>query len=76
MFLGFAKNSDACSFLNLGPNFIVEAWDIEFFEDEFMKDKDLSLKNIPENAEKFIALMNLSLQNLKVLMLKKKLQKL
>ena len=53
-FLVFAKDSDACRFLDLGTNSI-KAREAEFFEDKFIKDKDLSLKNVPENAEKFIA---------------------
>ena len=55
MFLSFVKDSDACRFLNLGINFIIEARDAEFFEDKFIKDKSLSLKNVPKNAEKSIA---------------------
>ena len=30
-------------------------WDAEFFEDKFIKDKGLSLKNVLENAEMSIA---------------------
>jgi len=55
VFLSFAKDSDARRFLNLGINFIIEARDAEFFEDKFIKDKNLSLKDVPENAEKSIA---------------------
>jgi len=55
-FLVFFKDSDACRFLDVGTNSIIEARDAEFFEDKFIKDKDLALKNISENTEKFIAL--------------------
>jgi len=56
VFLGFAKDSDACGFLDLGTNSIIEAQDVEFFEDKFIKDKSLSLEDVPENAEKSITL--------------------
>ena len=46
VFFGFAKDSDAYRFLNLGTNSIIEAWDADFFEDKSIKDKGLSLKNI------------------------------
>jgi len=49
---------------------------VEFFEDKFIKDKGLSLKNVSENAEKSIHQISQSLQRQKVLMRKKKLQKL
>ena len=54
VFLGFTKDSDACRFLDLGTNSIIEARDAEFFEDKFIKDKGLALKDVPENAEKSI----------------------
>jgi len=53
--LCFAKDNDACRFLNLGTNSIIEARDAAFFEDKFIKDKVLSLKNVPEITEKSIA---------------------
>jgi len=56
VFLDFAKDSDVCRFLDLGTNSIIEARDVEFFEDKFIKDKSFSLKNVPENAKKSIAL--------------------
>jgi len=56
LFLSFAKDNDACRFLDLGTNSIIEARDAEFFEDKFIKDKGLALKDVPENAEKSIAL--------------------
>jgi len=52
VFLGFTKDSDACRFLNLGTNSIIEARDAESFEDKSIKDKGLSLKDVTENAEK------------------------
>jgi len=54
-FFSFAKDSDACRFLDLGTNSIIEARDAEFFEDKFIKDKSLLLKYVLENAEKYIA---------------------
>jgi len=51
----FAKESDACKFLDLGTNSIIEARDAEFFKDKFIKDKVLLPKDIPKNAEKFRA---------------------
>jgi hypothetical protein len=46
-FLGFAEDSGAYRFLDLGTNSIIEARDAEFFEDKFIKDKNLTLKDIP-----------------------------
>ena len=37
-----------------GTNSIIEAWDAVFFEDKFIKDKGLSLKDVPKNIEKSI----------------------
>ena len=54
IFLGYVKNSNACRFLDLGTNSIIKARDAEFFEDKFIKDKDLSLKAVTENAKKSI----------------------
>jgi len=59
--LGFAKDSDACRFLDLCTNSIIEARDAEFFEDKFTKDKGLALKYVLENIEKSIHQMNQSL---------------
>ena len=42
--------------MDLGINSIIEAQDTKFFEDKFIKDKDLALKDVPKNAEKSIAL--------------------
>ena len=52
-FLVLLKNSDACRFLDLSTNSIA-AQDAEFFKDNFIKDKDLSLKDVPKNTEKSI----------------------
>jgi len=48
-------NSDACRFLNLSTNSIIKVRDTEFLKDKFIKDKGLSLKDVPKNTEKFIA---------------------
>ena len=56
VFLGFSKDSDTYRFLDLGTNSINGARDVEFFEDKFIKDKILSLKDVHENTEKSIAL--------------------
>ena len=62
VFLSFAKDSDSCR-------------DAEYLEDKLIKDKGLSLKDVSENVEKSFAQDESILQKLKVLMLKKKLQK-
>ena len=51
IFLGFAKDSDACRFLDLNTHSIIEGRDAEFFEDKFIKDKGISLGNSIENSE-------------------------
>jgi len=75
VFLGFTKDSDACKFLGLGTNSIIEARDAEFFEDKFIKDKDLSLKDAPKMYLKIqkslLYQMSQSLQKQKVPILKK-----
>ena len=55
LFLSFAKDNDSCRFLDLYINSIIEARDVEFVEKKFIKDKVLSLKDIPENAKNYIA---------------------
>jgi len=54
VFLDFVKDGNACRFLDLDINSIIEARDADFFEDKFIKDKGLSLKDQPENAQKSI----------------------
>ena len=76
VFLDFSEDSNACSFLDLGTNSIIKARDAKFFEDKFIRDKGLSLKDVTENVEKSFAQDESILQKLKVLMLEKKLQKL
>ena len=44
LFLGFAKDSDAYRFLDLGTNSISDARDVEFFEDKFIKNEDFRSK--------------------------------
>ena len=75
-FFSFDKDSDACRFLDLGTNSIIEARDAEFFEDKFIKDKSLLLKYVLEMLKSILHQINQFLQMQKVLMLKKKLQKL
>ena len=55
-FLGFTEDSDACRFLDLSTNSIIEVRDEEFYEDKFIKDKGLLLNDILENTKKSIAL--------------------
>jgi len=74
-FLGFSKDSDACRFLDRGTNSIIEARYAELFEDKFIKDKGLS-KMYLKILKNLLHQINQSLQKQKVLMLKKKLQKL
>ena len=50
VFLDFAEDSDAYRFLDLGTNSIIEAQNAECFENKFIKDKCLLLKDIAENA--------------------------
>lgn len=52
VYLGFAKDSDASRFLDISTNSIIEARDAEFFEDKFIKDKNISLKDLPENTQR------------------------
>ena len=54
VFLGFVKDSNAYKFLDFSTNSIIEARDAEFFEDKFIRDKGLALKDVPKNAEKSI----------------------
>ena len=54
MFLGFTKDSDAYRFLDLGTNSIIKVRDAEFFEDKFIRDKNLLLKEYLKNAENSI----------------------
>jgi len=71
VFLSFVEYSGACRFLDLCNNSIIKARDVEFFEDKFINNKGLSLKDVLKMLKSLLHQMKQSFQNLNMLILRK-----
>ena len=53
VFLGYVESSDAQRFLDLETNSIIEAQDVKYFEEKFIKDKCIMLYDLQENLSTY-----------------------